>query len=289
MLVAMKLLFLLAAGMGAWAQVAPADPDPVVLTVGAEKITRSMFELIMGTLSEQQRAQLQTPEARRSLAEQVAELKILAQEGRARRLDASPAVQTRIVLQAEQVLANAVYQEMLAAKPEEAVLRAYYDQHKDDYTEARGRHILIRFQGSRVPVRDGQKDLTDAEALAKARELRAKLVAGASFEEVAKAESDDVGSGANGGDLGTFAPGQMVEEFEKAAFEIPVGEVSEPVRTAFGYHLIKIEARGAKPFEEMRAQIEQRIRPELGQKAIDALKAKATVIYDEAYFGAPPK
>jgi peptidyl-prolyl cis-trans isomerase C len=281
-------LLLLAAGISAWAQVAPANPDPVVLTVGAEKITRSMFEQIIGTLNEQQRAQLQTPEARRSLAEQIAELKIMAQEGRARRLDASPAVQARIVLQAEQVLANAVYQEMIAAKPEETELRAYYDQHKDEYSEAKGRHILIRFEGSRVPVREGQKDLTEAEALAKVNDLRARLVAGASFEELAKAESDDVGSGANGGDLGTFTPGQMVEEFDKVAFEVPVGQVSEPIKTAFGYHLIKIESRGAKPFEEMRAQIEQRMRPEMGQKAIDALKAKTAVVYDEAYFGGAP-
>jgi len=59
------------------------------------------------------------------------------------------------------------------------------------------------------------------------------------------------------------------------------------VRTVFVYHLIKIDQRGAKSFEEMRPEIEQKIRPEMGQKAIDALKAKATVVYDNTYFGAP--
>lgn len=281
----MKTLLFLLTAMAAWAQVAAPNPDQVVLTVGAEKITRSMFEQIIGTLSEQQRSQLQTPEARRSLAEQIAELKVMAQEGRARRLDASPAVQAKIVLQAEQVLANALYQDLIAAAPAEAALRAFYEEHKNESTEAKGRHILIRFEGSRVPVREGQKDLTDAEALAKAKEVRAKLVAGGNFEEIAKAESDDVGSGANGGDLGSFGPGQMVEAFDKAAFEIPLGEVSEPVRTDFGYHLIKIEQRGAKSFEEMRPEIEQKMRPEMGQKAIEELKTKSTVVYDEAYFG----
>ena len=271
--------------MAVWAQAA----DPVVLTVGTEKITKSMFEQIISTLNEQQRAQLESPEARRSLAEQIAELKVMAQEGRARRLDASPAVQAKIVLQAEQVLANAIYQELIAAKPDEAMLRAFYEEHKNESTEAKGRHILIRFTGSRVPVREGQKELSDEEALAKAKDVHAKLAAGGNFEELAKSESDDTGSGANGGDLGTFGPGQMVEEFDKIAFEIPVGQVSEPVRTDFGYHLIKIEQRGAKPFEDMRAEIEQKMRPEMGQKAIDALKAKTAVVYDDTYFGPAPK
>jgi len=286
------LLFVTALAVTAAAALAQApNPDPVVLTVGTEKITRSMFEQIIGTLNEQQRAQLQSPEARRSLAEQIAELKIMAQDARAKHLDTAPAVQAKIALQSEQVLANAIYQEMIAAAPDEAAVKAFYEEHKGESAEAKGRHILIRFQGSRVPLRDGQKDLTDAEALAKAKDIRAKLVAGGSFEELAKAESDDVGSGANGGDLGSFGPGQMVEEFDKVAFEIPVGQISEPVRTDFGYHLIKIDSRGAKSLDEMRPEIEQKIRPEMGQKAIEALKAKATVTYDDAYFGppAPPK
>ena len=277
----MKPLLFFVSAIAVWAQAA----DPVVLTVGTEKITKSMFEQIISTLNEQQRAQLESPEARRSLAEQIAELKVMAQEGRARHLDTAPAVQAKIVLQAEQVLANAVYQDLVAAKPDDAMLRAFYEEHKNESMEAKGRHILIRFTGSRVPVREGQKDLSDAEALAKAKEIRVKLVAGGNFEEIAKAESDDTGSGANGGDLGSFGPGQMVEEFDKAAFAIPVGQISDPVRTDFGYHLIKIDQRGAKSFEDMRPEIEQKMRPEMGQKAIDALKAKTAVVYDDTYFG----
>lgn len=269
--------------MALWAQ-APADP--VVLTVGTEKITRSMFEQIIGTLNEQQRAQLETPAARRSLAEQIAELKLMAQEARSKKLDIVPVTQTKIALQTEQVLANALYQQLIATPPAEADLRAFYEAHKAETSEAKGRHILIRFTGSRVPVREGAKELNDPEALAKATEVRAKIVAGSSFEDLAKTESDDVGSGANGGDLGSFGPGQMVDEFDKVAFAIPIGEVSEPVRSDFGYHLIKIDSRGAKSFEEMRESIEQQMKPELGQKAIEALKTKATVAYDDAYFGA---
>jgi parvulin-like peptidyl-prolyl isomerase len=282
-----SLLLLLSAALILSAQ-QPAADDPVVLTVGSEKVTRSMFEQIIASFNEQQRAQLQTPDARRQLAEQIAELKMMAQEGRQRGLDKSPALQARIALQAEQTLAQAVYQEMIQQKPDEAILQRYYDQHKEEWEEASGRHILISMQGSRVPPREGHPELTEAQALAKAQDLRAKIAAGASFADIAKAESDDIGSGQNGGDLGSFAPGQMVEEFDAAAFSIPVGEVSQPVKTVYGYHLLLIEKRGAKPFEEVRAQIEQAVRPEIGQNAVDQLKARTSIVLDEAYFGPAP-
>jgi peptidyl-prolyl cis-trans isomerase C len=277
--------FLTATGVIAWAQ-APAA-DPVVITVGSEKITKSMFENIIGTLNDQQKQQLQTPEAKRALAEQIAELTMMAQEGRKRGLDQTPAIQTKIVLQAQQVLATAAYQEMTKNPPSDADVQAFYKEHEKEWTEAKGRHILVRFTGSRVPAREGQKDLSDDEALAKAKDLRAKIVGGAKFEDIAKAESDDVGSGENGGDLGSFGPGQMVEEFDKIAFELPVGQISEPVKTAFGYHLILIESRGAKNLEEVKPQIEQALRPQIGQKAVEELKSKTAITYDDAFFGKP--
>ncbi len=288
-----SLLLLLSAALAVSAQApagapAAADADPVVLTVGTEKITKSQFEQIIATFNEQQRASLQSPQARRSLAEQIAELKMMAQEGRMLGLDKSPVVEAKIALQAEQTLASAVYQQMLAQKPGDDVLQKYYEEHKKEWEEAKGRHILIRMEGSRVPAREGQPELTDEQALAKAKELRAKIVAGADFGEIAKAESDDRGSGDNGGDLGSFGPGQMVDEFDAVAFTIPVGEVSDPIKTDYGYHLLLIESRGAKPFEEVREQIEQAVAPELGQQAVDNLKAKTSIVLDDTYFGEAP-
>jgi peptidyl-prolyl cis-trans isomerase C len=269
-----------------WGQQAVAA-DPVVLTVGSEKITQSMFQEIISSLPAQQQAQLTSPEARRSLAEQVAELKVMAQEARARKLDQSPAVKAKAELQMDQILANAVYQQLTAGDPDDAALRAYYAAHKQDWDEVKARHILIRMQGSRVPVREGHKELTDEQALAKAKEVRAKIVAGAKFEDQAKIESDDTGSGDNGGDLGTFGAGQMVPEFDEVVFKAPIGQVTEPIKTAYGYHLILVEERKSKPFEEARADIEQKIRPEMGQKAIEGLKTKTTIVYDDKYFGKP--
>jgi peptidyl-prolyl cis-trans isomerase C len=196
-------------------------------------------------------------------------------------------VKAKAELQMDQILANAVYQQLTAGDPDDAALRAYYAAHKQDWDEVKARHILIRMQGSRVPVREGHKELTDEQALAKAKEVRAKIVAGAKFEDQAKIESDDTGSGDNGGDLGTFGAGQMVPEFDEVVFKAPIGQVTEPIKTAYGYHLILVEERKSKPFEEARADIEQKIRPEMGQKAIDGLKAKTPIVYDDKYFGKP--
>jgi parvulin-like peptidyl-prolyl isomerase len=77
----------------------------------------------------------------------------------------------------------------------------------------------------------------------------------------------------------------MVPEFDEVVFKAPIGQVTEPIKTAYGYHLILIEERKSKPFEDARGEIEQKIRPDIGKKAIDALKAKTAVVYDESYFG----
>ena len=93
----------------------------------------------------------------------------------------------------------------------------YYEEHKNEWDEVSARHILIKFKGSPVPAREGKPELTEEQALAKAQEIKKKLAAGENFATLAKAESDDTGSGANAGDLGTFKRNSMVPELEKTA------------------------------------------------------------------------
>jgi peptidyl-prolyl cis-trans isomerase C len=271
----------------AWGQAKPAAPadDPVVLTVGTEKVTKSQFELLISTLPEQQRAAVQTPDGKRKLAEQYSEMLVLVQDARAKKLDQLPLVKTRLAMQEDQVLANAAFSALGEAKPDQAAVQAYYNSHKAEWETLKGRHILIRFKGSQVPLRLNQKDLTEAEALAKAKELRAKIMAGAKFADVAQAESDDTGSGANGGDLGEFSKGQMVPEFDNAAFAQPLGVVGEPVKTAFGYHIILIESRTTKSLADAKPEIELHMRPDMAQQGLDAMKKKTTITLDDTYFG----
>lgn len=260
-------------------------PDTVVLTIGDQKITRAQFEVLLAALAQNGRPAA-TAAQKRTVAEQYGELETMAQEARKRKVDESPEVKQMMSIQADSVLANALGKKISDDTHfTELDLRSYYDSNKNEFEEAQGSHILIRFKGSGVPLKPNQKDLTDAEALAKAQDIRKQLMAGADFATLAKAESDDTGSAVKGGDLGKFKHGQMVAPFDKAAFSLPLNEVSEPVKTQFGYHVIKITARTAKPFDEAKPQIEKDLKPKLTKDAMDQIKARTHVALNDEYFG----
>ena len=261
---------------------AKVDPnDPVVMTVGTQKITKSEFEGLVAALPEQVRAQATGPN-KRKFAEQVAEMRALAYEARQRKLDQSPEMKVKIALQVDNVLANEL---VSSGKVDPAAVQTYYDQHKGEYEQVRASHILIRFKGSPAPARSGQKELTEEEALAKIKELREKVTKGGDFAAIAKAESDDTGSGANGGSLGSFGRGQMVPPFEQAAFTLPAGQISEPVKTQFGWHIIKVDDHSSRKFEEVKPQIESRLKQEAARKTIDEVKKAVPIVIEESYFG----
>jgi peptidyl-prolyl cis-trans isomerase D len=132
----------------------------------------------------------------------------------------------------------------------------------------RARHILLRLEPGATPEED-------ARVKARAEKLRQEILGGKPFAEVAKKSSEDPGTKDKGGDLGYFERGQMVPEFEAAAFSQDVGAVSEPVKTSFGYHLIQVEDHRQarqKSFEEVKDQITSEIRR---RKALEAAYAAA--------------
>lgn len=268
----------------------PAEPvSPVVLTVGGESMTQAEFESLVAALPANVQKDVQAEGGKRRLAERIVEIRTLAQEARRRGIDGRQAVKQQIRLNQDNLLASLLYQDLLAAaKPSAEDLSKYYEEHKKEYDQATARHILIRFKGSRVPLKPDQKDLTEEEALARTQDLRKRIASGEDFAAVAKAESDDTGSGAQGGDLGTFGRGQMVQVFEEAVFTQPVGEVSQPVKSQFGYHLIQVQARSTKTLDDVKADIEQALAPEGAQKAITAIKSAAKPSLTDSYFGPPP-
>jgi len=273
--------------------VTPAEPtvhatvpsDKVILNIGDEKITAAEFDQLIETLPEQYRAPARGPN-RRQFAEQLVRVKLLAHEAQRRKLDQTAVIRRQLELQRENVLANAAFQDIAATtKIDDAAEHQYYDQHKTEYESVHARHILIRMKGSSVPILLGKKELTDEEALAKAQEVRAKLLAGGNFADLAKGESDDATSAKEGGDLGTFKHGQMIAQFDQSAFSLPIGQVSEPVKTPFGYHLIKVEGHDNKTFDEARSDIEKRMRPEIARETVENLRKQIPVTIDDAFFG----
>src|ERR1700722_14870872 len=267
------------------AAIAQVPPDKVILTVGDLTITAKQFDEITDGIQEQYRAFVKGP-GRKQFGDQLAKVLTLAQEGKRRKLDANPAFQSQVMYQTDQALANVTFQAITKeVKIDDAAMHAYYDAHKTESEQFHARHILIRMKGSTVPVRSGEKDLSDEEALAKALDLEKRIKAGEDFSKLAGAESDDTGSAINGGDLGTFGHGRMVPSFEEAASKLAPGQVSEPVKSQFGYHIIKLESKEAKTFDEMKPEIEKKLGPPQAQKAAEALEKNAKVVYDPEFFG----
>ena len=264
-------------------------PDCVVVAVGDLTITAAQFDQIIDALSEQYRA-VARGSGRKQFADNVVRIAVLAQEGKRRKLDESSAYRTQSRFEDANILANMTYEDIgKNAKLDEADVRKYFEAHKTEFEQVRARHILIRVQGSPAAVRPGQKDLTEAEALAKAQDLRKRIQAGEDFAQLARQESDDTGSGANGGDLGSFRHGQMVPTFEQAAFAMQPGDLSEPVKSPFGYHLIKVEGKESKSFEDVRPELERRMRPEQAQKVVEELQKKTPAVLDPDFFGLAKK
>jgi foldase protein PrsA len=128
--------------------------------------------------------------------------------------------------------------------------RDYFNAHKSDFAKICVSHILV-----------SSADHSDADAKRIANEIKAELDGGADFATVAKEKSEDPGSKDSGGDLDCDAPGRFVEAFDKATQTLPVGKVSDPVKTQFGYHLILVRSRTAGVFSDVSAS--------LGQKAFE--------------------
>ena len=210
---------------------------------------------------------------------------VLAEEGRKRKLNETEKFKEQLHFSEANLLAQ-ILNEQLARdfKPDEPMLRKYFEEHRCEYQTWRARQIVVRVMGSPLPLKPGDKDVSDPEALSKAADIRKRLVAGLDFAELARTESDDTTSGANGGDLGQIRHGQAVPSMEEAVCKMNPGEISEPVKSPFGYHVIKLESKEAKSFDDVKAELEHRMRPEAAKKIVDDLIAKTKVIKDPEYY-----
>ncbi len=175
-----------------------------------------------------------------------------------------PEVMKRMAFYTKKALQEVYMGRVLADRVSPADARAYYDKEvagAAPVEEVRARHILVA-----------------DEALARDVAQQAKKD-GADFEALAKKHSTGP-SGASGGDLGYFTADQMVGEFSAAAFKLKVGGVSDPVKTQFGWHIIKLEDRRARPvppFEAIEGQITEFLIGEAQRALYDELREKATV------------
>jgi len=162
---------------------------------------------------------------------------------------------------------------------DEEIERRYESQKANYMTpgQRRASHILIE-------LAEGPSAEQEGEALEEAKSLKERIDAGESFETLAEAHSDDSGSAQQGGDLGFFGKGVMDAPFEDAVFSMEEGEISDPIRSSFGFHVIKvtgIRPAGTKPFEEVKERVRRELQLEQAeQRFFDQAEQLANLAFE---------
>ena len=235
--------------------------DPILAENTLAKLTLADYEAELSRLPVALRADFATDAKRiTALLNKLLTAKTLAAQARKAGIERDPVVQRRLVLEADRVLASLEVQRI-----EEAAGVEFDGKASQFMTKARELYLVDRAKyrtGEQVTASHilfDTKSRSADSALAAAREARAKLLAGADFSTLAKELSDDPSAKSNGGHLDWFSAEQMDPAFAGTAFLLKnVGDISEPVRSSFGYHLIRLEGRrpGAqKTFDQVKDQI----------------------------------
>ncbi len=282
-IISRTLLMALALGlsMGFGVRLSMAAGDQVLATVGPNKLTVKQFQDQIDSLPMQiQIALASSPEMKEQLLDRWVQITLLAQAARNEGLDKKPEVMARVENLKNSVLAQEYAQMALKNKVNvtDDDVKAYYETHRKDMSEpakVRARHILIRVS------ENANKDKWEA-ARKLALKIRNKIKSGADFAEMAKKYSDDPGTKDRGGELGFFSKGRMVPEFEKAAFNLKVGEISQPVKTVFGYHIIQVEEKmpaKQKSFNEVKDQIRRNLSIEKQRNLLEKIMADLKTRY----------
>jgi peptidyl-prolyl cis-trans isomerase C len=252
---------LLVAAIVALASYSVAAEETVVARVNGVDITQSDLDFAASEVGSQL-SQYPLPDRRRILLQFIIENELLAAAAEAGNLASSEEFEARLKYHRRLALREAYYEKSIRGAVSEEAVRKLYDENigaLKPEPQVHARHILVETK-------------EEAEAVAE------RLKKGEDFAEVAKETSKD--PRAEGGDLGFFGRGQMVKPFSEAAFALEVDEISEPVQTPFGWHIIKIEEkRDRKPpsFEDVKDALMAQLVQQMAAKMVQELNAAAKI------------
>ena len=240
-----------------------------IAVVNGKPVPKARVDALMAQITKQAsaRGQQLPPDFDKLVRDKVVLDEMFVQEAEKRGLAASPDFKAQMEMARENILVQALLADYEKKNPvTDAEVKAEYDKYKAQAsgTEYRARHILVEKED-------------EAKALIK------QIQEGGNFEELAKKNSKDPGSGANGGDLDFASASSYVPEFSQALVKLKKGEMTqEPVKTQFGYHIIKLEdTRDAQfpPLEEVKPQIQQRLTQQKVAAFRDEIRSKAKTDY----------
>jgi peptidyl-prolyl cis-trans isomerase C len=245
----------------------------VVATYKDRKLTSEQIAQEFERLPAPSRTYLAAPDRKRQFIENLVMNDLLYEEGQQAGYDKDPEIDKQVNdLRKRLVVQRVMKQYQTPPTITDEQVRAYYDQNPALYstTQVHASHILVKDEDT-------------------ARRLLAEVKANPEkFADIAREKSTDAISAKKGGDLGTFATGRMVPEFEKVAFALKPGEISDVVKTQYGYHIIMVSERKegeAKPFEQVKEQIRATLRNKGLQDQVqghfDHLKKDANLTFNE--------
>lgn len=239
--------------------------DKTIATVNGHAITEGDLSFAQAEIGSQI-ANLPEASRRRVLLEFMIENQLFADAANAQNLGSGPDFEKRLSFWHTRALRDAYYDKVIKASiGEEAARKIYEDKVKElpPEEQVEARHILVSSE-------------------VEAKKIIEKINAGEDFAKLAKENSGDAGSKEQGGMLGFFGKGQMVPPFEEAAFALKKGEVSKPVQSQFGWHVIKVEDRRQKPaptFEDVKDRLIGSMAQSKAQDSVTKLRAAANINY----------
>jgi peptidyl-prolyl cis-trans isomerase C len=256
--------------------------DPLLAKVNGTEIHQSDL-----TVAEEEAGQLppMSPDAKKDyLVQFMADMILVSKAAQDKKLGDTPEFKAKLDFARKKLLMEAILKQAgKDAMTDAAMHQVYNDAVKtmSDEQEVHARHILIRAAAG--------DDKANKEAEDKIKAIIARLKKGEDFAKVASETTEDPSGKTTGGDLGYFTKEQMVPEFADVAFKLDKGQISEPVHTQFGWHVIKVEDKRKKPapsFDEVKPQIEQYVTRKAQADLVTKLRADAKI--EKNYTVAPP-
>lgn len=269
-----------------------AKDDDIVAKIGNKKITVSEFNKLIGYLDPERQQMIESnPELKATLLTQLVQSMVISDLAKKKGFDKRPEIVQQIKFFSDSFLSTEYLKKEVVQKISipESELKQYYDSHQEEFKTPEmvwARHILVR-------VASGASEEDKKKALEKAKDIVKKIQGGEEFEKLAGEFSDDQGTKSKGGDLGFFPRGRMVKTFEDAVFALKPGEVSDPLETQFGYHIIKAEEQkepSIEPFDTAKGKInekllQEQIRTKVTEFIDKSLKTSGAEIHPELLTG----
>ncbi|MBI5740416.1 MAG: peptidylprolyl isomerase [Nitrospirae bacterium] len=275
------LMMLLAIFIVAGCQQKETSSSPALAKVGKAEVTQEEFLKEIARIPEWARSQFSGKEGKEKFLDELIKRELIYQDAKRMKLDKDPEYVEKMKEFEKMNIVGLLLKKEIEdkAKVDDSEVRDFYSKNADKFTigsKIRASHILV-------------------ETEAQAKKIYERVKKGESFSKLAESLSKDKGSAAKGGDLGYFGRGQMVPEFEQAVLRLKPGEVGEPVKTRFGYHVIQltdIQRGETAPFEQSKEAIKRQLLAEKQKALIDTylegLRKKVDVKKDENALASVP-